>query len=208
MHAPPGIAVSTLWLRGAAVGLLVVGVDAIIELFTPDLAPTWPRFGAENALWPWLSRVTTSFNVLLPIAGTIVVLSWLDRLTSGWTRHRVLCVLILILGEGAIAAMRADQWLDIVVTGLIGGLVSTILFALVLRFDLRAVPALIAVYAATGAVVDAIEKASVQAWLLAAIAVFMAVAISWAVTRYLVARGPVAAEAAPSAVPEPGAATG
>jgi len=186
----------------------VIGVDALIELFTPQLAPLWPKFGAENAMWPWLSRVATSFNVLLPMAGTIVVLSWLDRLTSGWTRHRVLCVVLLVLGEGAISAMRADQWLDIVMTGVIGGLVSVALFAFVLRFDLRQVPALIAVYAATGAVVDALEKASPQAWWLSAIAVLMAIAISWVVTSYLVARGPIPADSTPAVSPEPTAAPG
>ncbi|HTP47564.1 MAG TPA: type II CAAX endopeptidase family protein [Casimicrobiaceae bacterium] len=208
VHVAPDVAPSTLWLRGAAVGLFVIGVDAVIELFTPQLAPLWPKFGAENAAWPWLSRVATSFNVLLPIAGTIVVLSWLDRLTSGWTRHRVLCVVLLVLGEGAISAMRADQWLDIVMTGLIGGLVSAALFAFVLRFDLRQIPALIGVYAATGAVVDALEKASPQAWLLSAIAVLMAIAISWVVTNYLVARGPIPADSASAAGPEPTAAPG
>jgi len=200
MHVTPGLDTLTLWLRGAAVGVLAVGVDALIGLLTPDLTPAWPKFGAENAAWPWLARVSTSVGVIIPMAGTIVALSWLDRLTAGWTRRRILCVVLLILAEGAIAAMRADQWTNIVITGVIGGTVSALLFAFVLRFDLRVVPALIAMYIAVAMVADALAKATPQAWLLSAIGAALTVAISWLATRYLVARGELPQDApAPTA---------
>src|SRR5215472_6152060 len=202
MHVAPGLDTSTLWLRGAAVGLLAVGVDALIGLLTPDLSPSWPKFGAENAAWPWLSRAAGTVSIIIPMAGAIVALRWLDRLTAGWTRNRVLCVALLILAEGAIAAMRASEWLDIVVTGVVGGIVTALLFAFVLRFDLRVVPALIVVYAALAMVVDALAKGTPQAWLLSAIGAALTVAISWIATRYLVTRGELPQDApAPTARP-------
>jgi hypothetical protein len=208
MHITPEADTRTLWLRGAAVGLFAVGVDALIGMMSPELAPSWPRFGAENGAWPWVSRLATSVNIFMPIAGTIVALRWLDRLSSGWTRHRLLCIAILILADGAVSAIRADQWLNIVVTGLVGGLVTAMLFAFVLRFDLRVVPAVIAVYVAAAAVVDALSKATPQAWVLSAIGASASVAISWVATRYLVARGEIVPEPAAAATPEPGGAAG
>jgi hypothetical protein len=180
-----------LWVRGAAVGLFAVGIDALIGLMTPDLSPSWPKYSAENAVWPWLSRAMTTVHIMIPMSITIVALRWLDRLTHGWTRRRVLCVVILVLVEGALAAVRAGEWLDIVVTGVIGGIVSALLFAFVLRFDLRAVPAVISVYVAVGAVVDAILKGTPQAWMLCAISTGLTLAISWVATRYLVVEGEI-----------------
>ncbi|HTR56790.1 MAG TPA: CPBP family intramembrane glutamic endopeptidase, partial [Casimicrobiaceae bacterium] len=199
MHVTPGLDAWKLWLRGAAVGLLAVGVDALIGLFTPHLTPSWPRFGAENAAWPWLSSAVTTVSVFIPMGAAIIAFRWLDRFTSGWTRHRVLCIAVLILGGGALAAVRANEWLDIVLSGLVGGTVSAFLFAFVLRFDLRVIPALIAVYMATEALVGALSKGTPQAWTLYAIAAALMLAISWVATRYLVAQGEIREAAAPLA---------
>jgi hypothetical protein len=176
-------------------------VDAVAASLTPDLAPSWPRYGSENAVWPWLSRAAASFNVILPIAGTIVALRWLDRLTLGWTRRRVLCIVLLVLAEGAIAATRADQWLDIVATGLVGGMVSAGLFAFVLRFDLRVVPALVGTYMAVAPILDAVAKGTPQGWLLGVVGAATTLGIAWIATRYLVARGEIIAEASPAPAP-------
>jgi hypothetical protein len=203
MHFSPGTDAGRLWLRGAAIGLFILGVDAVAASLTPDLAPSWPRYGSENAVWPWLSRAAASFNVILPIAGTIVALRWLDRLTLGWTRRRFLCVVLLVLAEGAIAAMRADQWLDIVATGLVGGMVSAGLFAFVLRFDLRVVPALVGTYMAVAPILDAVAKGTPQGWLLGVVGAATTLGIAWIATRYLVARGEIAAEAPPASAPAP-----
>jgi hypothetical protein len=199
MHFMPELDTLKLWLRGAAVGLFAVGVDALIGLLTPHLSPSWPRYGAENAAWPWLSSAASTVNVIIPMAGAIVALRWLDRFTSGWTRHRALCVVVLILTDGAIAAMRANDWPDIVLTGLVGGAVSALLFAFVLRFDLRAIPALIAVYTVAEGLVGALSKGTQQAWLLFAITAALILAISWVATRYLVAQGEIREAATPLA---------
>jgi hypothetical protein len=204
MHVTPGLDAGTLWLRGAEIGLFVVGVGALVGMLTPDLTPSWPKFDAENAVFPWLARAVATVGIVTPMAATIVAFRWLDRLTSSWTRRRVLCVALLMLVEGAIAAMQADQWLDIVLTGVIGGAVSALLFAFVVRFDLRVVPALIATYATVAIVADAMQKSTAQAWMLAAVGATLTLAISWVATRYLVAQGEIPHGAVQPA-PAPGA---
>jgi len=201
MHVTPGADTATLWLRGVYIALFAIGVDALVATATPDLAPTWPGYGAENAVIPWLARAASALKVLTPMAGAIVAFRWLDRLSHGWTRHRLLCVLLLALAEGAVAALSATQWIDIVAAAIIGAAVSAFLFAFVVRFDLRVVPAAIAVYAVVAAVADAMQKTTTQGWILASVGIAVTLAISWIATRYLVARGEL-----PQPAPEPAAA--
>jgi hypothetical protein len=205
IHVAHGAQTATLWLRGVEVGLVALGVDALVGALTPDLAPTWASYGAEKAVLPWLASATSAVSILTPMAGAIVAFRWLDRLTDGWTKRRVLCVLLLMLAEGAVTAIHATQWLDIVASGVIGGALSAFLFAFVVRFDLRVVPALLGAYAVVSSFGEATQKGTLSAWVLAAVAAAVALAISWIATSYLVARGElpqVAAEPAPVAASE------
>jgi hypothetical protein len=164
--------------------------------------PLWPKFEAENAWLPWLARALSAFNILPMIGLAVVVLHWLDRFTFAWTRRRVLATVLLMLTEAAIAAVGADQWFDIAAAGLIGGAVATLLFATVLRFDLRTVPALIAVYVALTAIAQGLQKGTVQAAWLTAVSVVAVLTIAWVATRYLIAQGEIPAAAArPAAAP-------
>ena len=203
LHVARGADTAVLWLRGIEIGLIALGVDAVVGALIPDLAPTWPGYGAERAAVPWLARAVSMVGVITPMAGAIVAFRWLDRLSWGWSRHRALCVLFLMLANGALAATHATQWPEIVASGVIGGAVSSFLFAFLVRFDLRVVPGLIAVYGAASAVGEAMAKGTLQGWSLGAIAAALALVISWIATRYLVARGEIAETAA-----EPAPATG
>jgi hypothetical protein len=138
---------------------------------------------------------------ILPVIGlAIVTLRWLDRITAGWTRRRILAALLLVLIHAAIAAVSANQWLDIAASGLVGGAVSTVLFATVLRYDLRVVPPLIAVYVSAALIEQALQKGTTQALLLGAVGVATTLAVAWAATRYVMAAGQLPQPAA-QAVP-------
>ncbi|HEY2970241.1 MAG TPA: CPBP family intramembrane glutamic endopeptidase [Casimicrobiaceae bacterium] len=201
-HVTPGLDARTLWLRGAAVALVIIGVDVAVGAMTPDLAPLWPKYDAENAWLPWLARALGAVNVLPVIGLALIALRWLDRITAGWTRRRILAAALLMLTHAAIAAVSADQWFDIAASGLVGGAVSTLLFATVLRYDLRVVPPLIAVYVSASLTVQALQKGTTQAALLGAIGVAATLAIAWAATRYILARGEIPQAATqPAAVP-------
>jgi len=201
-HVTPGLDAGALWLRGAAVALVIIGVDVAVGAMTPDLAPLWPKYDAENAWLPWLARALGAVNVLPVIGLALIALRWLDRITAGWTRRRILAAVLLILTHSAIAAVSADQWFDIAASGLVGGAVSTLLFATVLRYDLRVVPPLIAVYVSASLIVQALQKGTTQAALLGAIGVAATLAIAWAATRYILARGEIPQAATqPAAVP-------
>jgi hypothetical protein len=196
VHITPGLDEKALWLRGAAIALVVLGVDVAVGAITPDIAPLWPRYDVENTWLPWLARVLAAVRIVPVIGLTIVVLHWLDRITAGWTRHRMLAAVLLMLTNAAVAAVNAEQWIDIAAAGLIGGTASTLLFATVLRFDLRAVPPLIGVYMSLMIVAQALQKGTALAALLAAIGVTATLAVAWAATRYVAAQGEMSHAAA------------
>jgi len=107
-----------------------------------------------------------------------------------------------MLTHATIAAVSADQWFDIVASGVVGGAVSTLLFATVLRYDLRVVPPLIGVYVSTALIAQAAQKGTLQAALLGAIGVAATLGVAWAATRYILARGEIPQAATqPAAVP-------
>jgi hypothetical protein len=202
VHVHPGLDEKALWLRGAAIALVALGVDVAVGAIIPDTAPLWPKYDVENTWLPWLARGLAAVKILPVIGLTIVVLHWLDHMTAGWTQRRVFAAVLLMLTNAAIAAVNAEQWLDIAAAGLLGGAVSTLLFATALRFDLRAVPPLVAVYMSLVIVAQALLKGTAEAAFLGAIGVAATLAVGWGATRYLLVVGGAAPDAAGPAAAE------
>jgi len=203
MHVAPDLDTGKLWIRGAEIALFALGVDALVGALTPDMAPSWPSYGMEKAAIPWIARAASMVNLVTPMAAGIVAFRWIDRLSHGWSRHRLLCVLLLMLAQGAVAATHASEWLEIVASAVVGGAISALLFAFVVRFDLRVVPAVIGVYATVIAIADGLQKSTAQGWALALVGAALALAISWVATRYLVAKGELPQPAAEPAARGP-----
>ncbi len=193
-HVEPGLTQPMLWMRGGAAALFVSGVDALLGRLSPDTAPTWPSYKAEELWVPWLGRIGgTAASALMAMTVTVITLYWIDRLTAGWTRRRALGVLVLMLAQAGVAAANADQWMDIITAGTIGGALATVIYATVLRFDLRIAPALVAVQLIIGFISDAAQKQTAQATVLALVATATVLALAWAATRYLLHPGSQAA---------------
>jgi len=205
IHIVAGLDERALWRCGAALALLATGANVALAALSPETAPLWPKYDAENAWLPMLSQALAAVKILPVIGFAIVALDWLSRITAGWTRHRVLAVLLLMVTNAAIAAISAEQWFDIAAAGLVVGALAALLFATVLRFDLRAVPPMVAVYASLMIVAQALQKGTPQAAYLGAVGTVATLAVGWAATRYLVAAGP-AAESSPVAAEIPAAA--
>jgi hypothetical protein len=200
-HVEPGLTQAMLWMRGGAAALFVSGADALLGRLTPDAAPTWPSYKTEELWVPWLGRIAgTAGSALMVMTVTVITLYWIDRLTAGWTRRRALGVLVLVLAQAGVAAVNADLWMDIITAGIIGGALATVIYATVLRFDLRIAPALVAVQLIVGFISDAAQKQTAQAAVLALIAAATVLALAWAATQYLLHPGtqgaavPVAAD--------------
>jgi hypothetical protein len=85
----------------------------------------------------------------------------------------------------------------IVMAGLVGGALYTLLFATVLRYDLRLVPAFVAANAIVGIVGNALLKGTAAGAVYAALEIAATAAVAWAITLYLLRlNAPAAATAA------------
>ena len=196
VHAPAGVAVRALLWRGAAAGLFVAGVNALVGAMGTRDTPHWPRSGDENAWLPWVAALASPFApVIGGMAVTAMVLYWLDRFTEGWQRHRVLTFVVLAFAAGAQAALSADDWAGILVVGIAVGALNTLLFATVMRFDLRVVPAFVAAQVGVSVVAEALLQRTVAANIYATLSLVTTLLLAWMATRYL------ATAATPAAAP-------
>ncbi len=194
--------VKQLYLRGVAAGLFVAGVNALVAAMGTRDTPHWPRSGDENAWLPWLSALASPFAAVFGgMAVTALMLYWLDRFTNGWQRHRWLTFVVLAFAAAAQAALSADDWAGIVAAGVAVGALNTLLFATVMRFDLRVVPAFVAAQVGASIVAEALLQRTATGAVFAALSLAMVLVISWMTTRYLVMTGEPAATSERAPIP-------
>jgi hypothetical protein len=209
VQASSGVGVRALYLRGAAAGLLVAGVNALVGAMGTRDTPRWPRPGDENAWLPWLAALAGPFApVFGGMAVTAIMLYWLDRFTHGWQRHRVLTFVVLAFAAGAQAALSADDWVGIIAAGVAVGALNTLLFATLLRFDLRVIPAFVAAQVGASIVAAALLQRTAAGDIFAALSLATTLLIAWATTRYLVNAYTSAGTPAPERALSPSAITG
>ena len=179
------------WTLGVAAALATAGIAAALTaLVTPEM-PVWPNLRAQTVAWPWAGALTGGLALIPAVTVTLFLLSVVDRVTAGWTRRIFACALVLVL-LGAAAAIFAGQELHYaLLQGVIEGLTTFAFAWLVLRYDLRTVPA----FVATGLLLDGAGSAAIAgtvgAWILVALAAAVTIALTWAVTRYVMSPLPV-----------------
>ncbi len=130
------------------------------------------------------------------IAVSVMILFWLDKFTAGWQRRRAWAFALLACVAGAQASMSADSALAIIAVALIVGALDTMLFAAVLRFDLRVVPGFVAAQVIASVVADALLQQTRASQAQAVLSCAVTLGLAWAATRYLVRAGPTPAPAA------------
>ena len=192
-----------IWAAGVAAASFVAGVGAIATGFLPKSVPAWPAFGIESLALPWLGAALVGARVLYAICVTLFLLHWFAQLTSGWQRRGWLTAFIAIAIFATLGLIGAR---DAAAAGVAGALAGAAMVAVVyalLRFDPLAVPA----FVGTGSVLDIIEgtarKGDPGAFVYAAIAIAVTVAVAWAATNYL-RRARDIAEASAAEISMPG----
>ena len=188
----PMSACASCWIRGVCAGLLLTGVDMVLSLVSPvtGSSPTWPSFKAENGWLSWIDPVASGiYGAIATIAGAIVVLYWLDRLTAGWTRRRALSFVVLAL-IGAASCGRARRRLGRHRRGRHHRW-SALALPLRNRVALRpaAVPALVSVNLVIGWIGSALIKGTPTGALMAVLGIATTLAVALAATRYLLSPG-------------------
>jgi hypothetical protein len=180
------------WAAGAMAALTTAGIAAALTSLIPPSLPTWGDFKIAGGAWPWLSAAIAGLALLPGIAVTLFLLSVVDRATHGWSRRLPLAAVILVTIGAAVAVASGHRIGQAVLQGAIEG-ATTFAFAwLVLRHDLRTVPA----FVATGLLLEALStgmlRATPAAWTWCAVTAIVTVAVAWLSTRYLTQRPQIA----------------
>ncbi len=185
-HAPVPLATKLpAWAVGVAVALAVAGLAAATGMLAPRAAPLWPSLKLAVLAWPTVGALVDPLGVVGACGVALFVLHLFDRATHGWTRRQWVAAVLLVLISCAAALVGDGDPAAALLRGIVKGLVSFVLLWQVLRYDARTLPA----FLATGMVLEGARNAALEgtasAWMLFALSAAVAVAATWAVTRYI-----------------------
>ena len=178
------------WLAGVAAACATAGIAAALAAPVPNALPVWPDVKLAAGAWPWAGAFVAGLAFVPALAVTLFLLAVVDRATAGWTRRIALAALVLVLIGVALTVATGRDVGHALLQGGVEGLTTLLMAWLVLRYDLRSVPA----FVAAGVVLEAAKAAALAgtaaAWAPVAFAGVVTVALAWAATRYLApARG-------------------
>ncbi len=141
------------WMLGAGAAFAVLGGLALVSHLRGNPAPDWLQLGPAGTYIPWLAPVCGAPGQWASqTAMLLFIAALLDQLSSGWRRRRLLVVPLGILiavastlppnGTSVAGWLAAGAGAVVVVGGV---------YFLLLRHDLTALPAAVAVGGAVGA---------------------------------------------------------
>jgi hypothetical protein len=145
----------------------------------------WPEQGAWGLAWPGGAVLETATAYIVALAIGLFVLALLARVTAGWTRRMPLAAMGVVVLATASAMPSARELGPALVAGLVGGLALFAVAALVLRHDVRALPAFVATTMVLAGAHSAALIALPLGWVLFACSTTVLICLAWLVTLYL-----------------------
>jgi hypothetical protein len=166
---------------GIAVGLFGAGAAAIAGAIS---APEWaqsPSVEAAGALIPVLqAAVDPAIRVFMATAVMLPTLLTVDHLTVGWSRHRVLgALLLLLVGFAAVGVPATTNSLGWLLAIAALGAALILAYVTVLRFDLSMVPLTLGTMTAVSALARGAGRAYPGALAGSVIGALLAFALGW-----------------------------
>ena len=166
---------------GIAVGLFGAAAAAIAGALS---APQWaqsPQIDAAGSLIPVLqAAVEPAIRAFMASAVMLPTLLTVDHLTMGWSRHRVLGVLLLLLvGFAAVGVPATTNSIGWLMAMAALGATLILAYVTVLRFDLSMVPLAIGTMVAAGALARGVARAYPGALAGSVIGALLAFALGW-----------------------------
>lgn len=173
------------WACGVCAALATAGIAAALAATVPATMPAWPDLKQEAAWSPWLAAGVSGVAFVPALAVTLFLLSVFDRLTEGWTRRVPLIAAVLVVLGVSVALGSGKDMLTASAQGAIEGLTTFAFAWLLLRYDLRTVPA----FVATGLILEAGRGAALDgtasSWAGFAITAAVACLLAWLAGRHL-----------------------
>jgi hypothetical protein len=169
------------WTIGLSLGALAAAVLGLGAWAVGG--PYWPSYAGAGAVLPWLAAATAPVTSLLSrIAVLTLIVGLANRMTAGWTRHRILVGAALFVVGGvlgnATSPVNLSAWLA---AGAAMGTLLLIAYLLVLRDDVSVIPIAAAVVATAGSLPEGLARPYVGALegAVVAVAVVWLTAYAW-----------------------------
>ncbi|MEJ7667625.1 MAG: CPBP family intramembrane glutamic endopeptidase [Casimicrobiaceae bacterium] len=173
------------WALGSALAVFAAGLSAAFASLASYNLPTWPGMKHLASAWPWLDAIADG---LVVVVGSVVVLflfAILARITASFTRRWWIAALLLVALAVAGALVETRDVTGAVFRGLGAGLATFLFLWLVMRYDLRTVPAYVTTAVLLDAAHDAAQAGGGNAWVLFALTAAVAIGAARATTRYI-----------------------
>ncbi|MBU6485352.1 MAG: hypothetical protein KGR23_11205, partial [Betaproteobacteria bacterium] len=170
-------------LAAVCAGACVVGLQSALNALGTRDAPLWPAATWASLYSPWAGALLSGLDFVMLASAELFVVYAVSLLTRSFTRRIWLAVAVVVVLEcaTALAQGRADP-VAALVSGLVAGAVASAVLLLLLRYDLRMVPAFAATVALLHAATTAAQSGSLGLFAVRAIAT---IAVASAMTRYL-----------------------
>jgi Type II CAAX prenyl endopeptidase Rce1-like len=168
-------------LLGVSLGAIAAAITVVIRA---SGEPRWPPVGALAAYLPLMAAVLDPVPALLLRTITLLaLLTAVDDLTRGWTRHRLISGVLLVVA-GAVLSAPSDpssisQWVSAVSVSGIGFLAA---YVLLLRSDLTMTPIAVGTLALLQQVPDVSTSGAVAASL---VEIVVTAVVAWWLFRLL-----------------------
>jgi hypothetical protein len=135
---------------GLAVGMIASAIRAVSAL--TGGGPLWPSYGGANSFAPFVGAAVAPLVALfVRIAIITLIVVAATRLSSAWTRRRILTGVLLVVVGGVLGTtaspLNVPLWIASVV---VLGLLLAGIYVVVLRYDISNMPIAIAVMTTMG----------------------------------------------------------
>ncbi len=170
-------------LAAVCAGACVVGLQSGLSALGVRDAPLWPAATWASLYSPWAGAMLSGLDFIMLASAELFVVYAISLLTRSFARRIWLAVAVVVVLEcaTALAQGRADP-AGALFSGLVAGAVASAVLLLLLRYDLRMVPAFAATVALLHAATTAAQSGSLGLFAVGAIAT---IAAASAMTRYL-----------------------
>jgi len=173
------------WACGALAALATAGVAAMLGATVPASMPLWPDKASAAAWVPWLASAIEGLAFVPATVVAIFLLALFDRLTAGWTKRVALVAAVLVVLGAAIGLASGKDVVHSLAQGVVEGAVAFAFAWLLLRYDLRTVPAFVATGIVIEAARDAFRDGSADGWLACAITTLVVLVLAWRAVKML-----------------------
>ena len=170
-----------VWL-GVSLGLLAAGLKTAVATLAPSSAPVWPNYSALGNHVPLVAAgLQPLVGFVFATAVLLFIISSVDDLTTGWTRRRTLgaiglIVIGAILAGGEPNGESIPYWL---ISGLIGGVLLTLIYHVVLRLRPALVPLITGSITILSTINQGLYQAHPTALSGAILAILLVVLLTW-----------------------------